>query len=59
MLPSYALFLPFNTVGNVIYFASGYFSVMDLMKAALIFGLVAYAGWIVTALTWWRVIGLN
>ena len=59
MLPSYLLFLPFNTVGNVIYFASGYFSVMDLMKAALIFGLVAYAGWLVTALPWWRVIGLN
>jgi len=59
MLPSYALFLPFNTVGKVIYFASGSISVMDLMKAALIFGVVAYAGWIVTVLTWWRVIGLN
>ncbi|HUK99459.1 MAG TPA: DASS family sodium-coupled anion symporter, partial [Nitrospirota bacterium] len=59
MMLSYALFLPFNTVGNVLYFATGYFSVMDLLKAAIIFSLIAYAGWIVTALTWWRIIGLN
>ncbi|MDR3563997.1 MAG: DASS family sodium-coupled anion symporter [Negativicutes bacterium] len=57
MLP-YAMFMPYNTVGNVVFFGTGYFSVMDMLKSGVIFAIIAYGVWIITALTWWRVIGL-
>lgn len=54
----YALFLPFNTMGNIIFLGTGYYSVTEQLKAALIVGVIIWGMWIITALTWWKVIGL-
>lgn len=55
----YALFLPFNTMGNIIFLGTGFYTVSDQLKASLILGLIIWGMWIVTALTWWKVIGLT
>jgi len=55
---AYALFLPFNTMGNIIFLGTGYYSVTEQFKAALIVGAIIWGMWILTAFTWWRVIGL-
>lgn len=54
----YALFLPFNTMGNIIFLGTGYYTVSEQLKSALVVGAIIWGMWIVTALTWWRVIGL-
>ena len=38
----YALFLPFNTMGNIIMFGAGYYTVSDQLKAAFAVGLFAW-----------------
>ena len=55
---AYALFLPFNTTGNMIFMETGHFKPTDLLKSSLPFGFVVWGAWIITALTWWRLIGL-
>lgn len=55
----YALFLPFNTMGNIIFLGTGFYTVSEQLKASLIMGLIIWGLWIVTALTWWKVIGLT
>jgi len=54
----YALFLPFNTMGNIIMFGAGYFSVPDLLKGGCAVGLLAWLLWSVTAAVWFPIIGL-
>jgi di/tricarboxylate transporter len=54
----YALFLPFNTMGNIIFLGTGYYSVTEQLKASLLVGAIIWGMWIITALTWWQVIGL-
>jgi anion transporter len=58
ILMGYALFLPFNTMGNIIMFGTGYFSVTDLLKGGLAVGVVAWLLWAVTAAVWFPLIGL-
>lgn len=58
ILMAYALFFPFNTMGNIIMFGAGYYSVQDQVKSSVVVGLVSWGLWIVTALTWWKMIGL-
>jgi len=58
MIP-YAFFLPFNTMGNIIFLGTGFYTVGEQFKASLILGFVIWGFWIVTAFTWWRVIGLT
>jgi di/tricarboxylate transporter len=55
----YALFLPFNTMGNIIFLGTGFYTVSDQLKASLILGVIIWGLWIVTALTWWKIIGLT
>jgi anion transporter len=55
----YALFLPFNTTGNMIFMQTGHYKPNDLLKASIPIGLMTWAAWIVTALTWWKLIGLT
>jgi anion transporter len=55
----YALFLPFNTTGNMIFMQTGHYKPNDLLKASIPIGLMTWAVWIVTALTWWKLIGLT
>lgn len=58
IMMAYALFLPFNTMGNIIMFGAGYYSVTEQFKSAMILGAISWGLWIITAFTWWRVIGL-
>jgi di/tricarboxylate transporter len=58
ILMAYALFLPFNTMGNIILFGPGYYSVENQVKSAVLVGIGSWILWAVTALTWWRFIGL-
>lgn len=55
----YALFLPFNTMGNIIMFGTGFFTVADLLKSGIIMGIVIWVCWIITALVYWPLIGLG
>lgn len=56
---AYAFFLPFNTMGNIIMMGTGFYNVTEQLKASLIFGLIVWGAWIITAFTWWKVIGLT
>jgi anion transporter len=58
IMVAYALFLPFNTNGNMIMLNTGYYSANDLLKSSIPVGIMVWIAWIVTALTWWRFIGL-
>ena len=59
ILMGYALFLPFNTMGNIIMFGTGYFSVPELLKGGMAVGLLAWLLWAITALVWFPIIGLH
>lgn len=54
---AYAFFLPFNTMGNIIMFGANYYTVSDQVKSSIIVGLASWVLWIVTILTWWKVVG--
>lgn len=56
---AYALFLPFNTNGNMIMMNTGYFSANQLLKSSIPIGILVWLAWIITALSWWRFIGLT
>lgn len=58
ILMGYALFLPFNTMGNIIMFGAGYYTVSEQIKSSCILGLVAWGLWAVTALVWFPLINL-
>lgn len=58
IMMAYALFLPFNTMGNIIMFGAGHYTVSEQLKTSLILGGIIWGLWIVTAYTWWKVIGL-
>ena len=58
IMMAYALFFPFNTNGNIIMMGTGYFTPNDLLKSSLVIGIVVWIAWFITALTWWRFIGL-
>lgn len=58
ILMAYALFFPFNTMGNIIMFGAGYYTVPDQVRSSLVLGLVSWGAWAITALTWWKLIGL-
>ena len=58
ILMAYALFFPFNTMGNIIMFGGGYYSVENQVKSSVLVGIGSWILWAVTALTWWRFIGL-
>ena len=58
ILMAYALFFPFNTMGNIIVFGAGYYSVENQIKSSVLVGIGSWILWILTALTWWRFIGL-
>lgn len=58
IMMAYALFLPFNTMGNIIMFGTGYYSMTDQIKSSVILGFIIWGLWIVTAFTWWKWIGL-
>ena len=55
---AYALFLPFNTMGNIIMFGTKFYGVPDQIKTSLVLGCIIWGLWIVTAFTWWKWIGL-
>jgi anion transporter len=59
ILMGYAFFLPFNTMGNIIFYGTGYFSVADLLKGGLAVGLLAWILWAITLVTWFPIIGLT
>ena len=54
---AYAFFLPFNTMGNIIMFGANYYTVGDQVKSSVVIGLVSWGLWVVTVLTWWKVVG--
>lgn len=58
IMMAYALFLPFNTMGNIILFGKGYYTVTEQLKSSIILGLIIWVLWIITAFTWWKLIGL-
>ena len=58
IMMAYALFLPFNTTGNMIFMQTGHYKPNDLLRASIPIGFMIWAAWIITALTWWRLIGL-
>lgn len=58
LMMAYALFLPFNTMGNIIMFGAGYYTVTEQLKSSLLLGLIIWGLWIITAFTWWKWIGL-
>ncbi|SDF83267.1 SLC13 family permease [Sporolituus thermophilus] len=58
IMMAYALFLPFNTMGNIIMFGTGYYTVTEQIKSSVVLGLIIWGLWIVTAFTWWKWIGL-
>lgn len=57
-LMPYALFFPFNTMPNIIIYGAGHYTVAEQAKTAFPIGLMAWAVFIVAALTWWRWLGL-
>jgi di/tricarboxylate transporter len=59
ILMGYAFFLPFNTMGNIIFYGTGYFSVGDLLKGGCAVGLLAWILWAITLVTWFPIIGLT
>ncbi len=58
ILMGYALFLPFNTMGNIIMFGAGYYTVSEQIKASCFVGLAAWALWALTAFIWFPLINL-
>ena len=58
IMMAYALFLPFNTMGNIIIFGAGHYTVSEQLKSSMILGLIMWVLWIITAFTWWPLIGL-
>lgn len=58
IMMAYALFLPFNTMGNIILFGTGYYTVIEQLKSSVLLGLIIWGLWIATAFTWWKWIGL-
>ncbi len=58
IMMAYALFLPFNTMGNIILYGTGHYTVTEQIKSSTILGFIIWGLWIVTAFTWWKVIGL-
>jgi di/tricarboxylate transporter len=58
ILMAYALFFPFNTMGNILMFGTKNYTVEEQLKSSLLVGLGSWALWALTAVTWWRVIGL-
>ncbi|HIU16824.1 MAG TPA: DASS family sodium-coupled anion symporter [Candidatus Avidesulfovibrio excrementigallinarum] len=58
ILMGYALFLPFNTMGNIIMYGAGYFTVPEQLKSSFAVGLMAWIVWTVMALVWFPLIGL-
>lgn len=58
IMMAYALFLPFNTMGNIILFGTGYYTVPEQLKSSIALGFIIWGLWIVTAFTWWKWIGL-
>lgn len=58
ILMGYALFLPFNTMGNIIMYGAGYYTVPEQLKASLAVGLMAWVVWAVAAVVWFPIIGL-
>lgn len=58
ILMGYALFLPFNTMGNIIMFGAGYYTVSEQLKAAFAVGLFSWAVWAIAAVVWFPLIGL-
>ena len=59
IMMAYALFLPFNTMGNIIMFGAGHYTVAQQLKASLLLGLIIWGLWIITMFTWWPLIGLS
>lgn len=57
MLLSYAFFLPFNTMGNIIMFGAGYYTVAEQVKSSVVLGLLSWGCWALTAFTWWKIVG--
>ena len=57
MLLSYAFFLPFNTMGNIIMFGAGYYTVAEQVKSSVALGLLSWGCWALTAFTWWKIVG--
>jgi di/tricarboxylate transporter len=43
---------------NIIVFGAGYYSVENQIKSSVLVGIGSWILWILTALTWWRFIGL-
>lgn len=58
ILMGYALFLPFNTMGNIIMYGSGYFTVTEQIKTSVAVGLFAWLIWALAAVVWFPIIGL-
>jgi di/tricarboxylate transporter len=58
ILMGYALFLPFNTMGNLIMFGAGYYTVTEQLRSSLAVGLMAWILWAITAVVWFPLIGL-
>lgn len=58
ILMGYALFLPFNTMGNIIMFGAGYYTVTEQLKASFAVGLLAWIVWAVAAVVWFPMIGM-
>ena len=58
ILMGYALFLSFNTMGNIIMYGSGYFTVSEQIKASVAVGLFAWIVWAIAAVVWFPLIGL-
>lgn len=54
---AYAFFLPFNTMGNIIMFGANYYTVSDQVKSSIVIGLVSWGLWVLTVMTWWKVVG--
>ncbi|MEN6414677.1 MAG: DASS family sodium-coupled anion symporter [Veillonellales bacterium] len=57
MLMSYAFFLPFNTMGNIIMFGANYYTVSDQVKSSVPLGLAVWGLYVLTAFTWWKIVG--
>jgi di/tricarboxylate transporter len=45
-------------MGNIIIYGAGYYSVESQIKSSILVGLGSWILWAVTALTWWRFIGM-
>jgi sodium-dependent dicarboxylate transporter 2/3/5 len=58
IMMSYAFHLPFNTMGNIIWYGKGFYTVPEQLKSSIYVGLICWGLWAITAFTYWRVIGL-